>query len=235
MNDIKGLIVSELEKIDRNGIKKLIKFMDNEGFFVAPASANYHLNCKGGLAKHSWNVFKNYKKLVSEHKGLDIPLNSIRIQALCHDLCKIDQYKIDDEPPTKRQLSYLESLANKRNISISTGLSKKYASALIDWLKNNPNGNRPEKEESWVYDEERVVPLGHGEKSVMLLQSHLGELTVEEVLAIRWHMGPWESGVVDGRKNSDFNAATGRVPDVYFLHLSDYLATAQEEFDLGAL
>lgn len=36
------------------------------------------------------------------------------------------------------------------------------------------------------------MPLGHGEKSVILIQQYI-KLTVPEMLAIRWHMGPYEA------------------------------------------
>lgn len=35
-------------------------------------------------------------------------------------------------------------------------------------------------------------PIGHGEKSVIILQSIGFQLEVEEMLAIRWHMGAWD-------------------------------------------
>ena len=36
-------------------------------------------------------------------------------------------------------------------------------------------------------------PMGHGEKSLVLLLCSGLELTDAEMLAIRWHMGPWGS------------------------------------------
>ena len=41
------------------------------------------------------------------------------------------------------------------------------------------------------YDIEDSFPLGHGEKSVVMLRCYIS-LTVEEMLGIRWHMGGYE-------------------------------------------
>lgn len=43
------------------------------------------------------------------------------------------------------------------------------------------------------------IPLGHGEKSLYLIQRHM-DLEPEEALAIRWHMGAYDTAVKgDGR------------------------------------
>lgn len=47
----------------------------------------------------------------------------------------------------------------------------------------------------WEIDEK--VPLGHGEKSCILLQWYI-KLTMDELLAIRWHMGGFDSAVKGG-------------------------------------
>ena len=50
---------------------------------------------------------------------------------------------------------------------------------------------RWEQKEVWEYVPEDDFPYGHGEKSVDLICRFI-ELSDEEKLAIRWHMGPWE-------------------------------------------
>ena len=42
-----------------------------------------------------------------------------------------------------------------------------------------------------VYDVKEPFPFGHGEKSVFEIRRFM-ELTDDEALAIRWHMGPWD-------------------------------------------
>ena len=47
------------------------------------------------------------------------------------------------------------------------------------------------QKEVWEYVQEDPYPYGHGEKSVELIRRHI-DLSDDEALAIRWHMGPWE-------------------------------------------
>ena len=44
----------------------------------------------------------------------------------------------------------------------------------------------------YEYDEHEELPIGHGEKSVIILQKYM-KLTDEEICAIRWHMGGFYS------------------------------------------
>ena len=56
--------------------------------------------------------------------------------------------------------------------------------------------NVKNNEGKWVqepyYSVEDAEPLGHGEKSVILIQKFI-KLTDEEIMAIRWHMGGFEA------------------------------------------
>jgi hypothetical protein len=45
-----------------------------------------------------------------------------------------------------------------------------------------------------VWSVKDKLPMGHGEKSVYILQKYI-ELTDEEALAIRWHLGGFDPGV----------------------------------------
>ena len=66
-------------------------------------------------------------------------------------------------------------------------------------------------------------PLGHGEKSVVMLLRLGLELTNDEVLAIRWHMGAWELSFQSFESKSNISAASD-VPLVAILQAADALA-----------
>lgn len=68
-----------------------------------------------------------------------------------------------------------------------------------------------------------LEPLGHGEKSVIVLARYI-RLTSDEELAIRWHMGAWEQGV-DLRTLS---RAMDKCPLLKALMLADQMATFKE-------
>lgn len=70
-----------------------------------------------------------------------------------------------------------------------------------------------------------VLPIGHGEKSVvMLLQMGLG-LTDAEICAIRWHMGSWSVNQADSEECQNFRAAEKQYPLVTLIQLADTVAS----------
>ena len=74
-------------------------------------------------------------------------------------------------------------------------------------------------------------PMGHGEKSViMLLRSGL-DLEDAEALAIRWHMGPWELNSASIDQDRNYRAAQAFSPLVPLIHTADTLAASLLERD----
>lgn len=65
-----------------------------------------------------------------------------------------------------------------------------------------------------------LILTGHGEKSVIIAQSIMN-LTEEEILCIRWHMGAYE-----GEKAwNNLGAAIEVYPNVLYAHTSDMIAS----------
>lgn len=91
----KNKFISLLESISREGsdIKGLINKLCGSDFFVAPASTVYHSAYRGGLCKHSLNVYENLK-LLNEVKGLGFSEDSIIITSLLHDISKMNYYEM---------------------------------------------------------------------------------------------------------------------------------------------
>ena len=71
-------------------------------------------------------------------------------------------------------------------------------------------------------------PMGHGEKSVYMLQKYIS-LTDEEAIAIRWHMGGFDETVRVG--NYSVSAAYGKYPLALLLHMADMVATHMVEVE----
>lgn len=88
-----------------------------------------------------------------------------------------------------------------------------------------PNG-KPEWEDYWGYDFVEEFPYGHGEKSVYILQKFI-QLTDEEAMAIRWHMG-FSDATFKGGQHSVSNAIT-KYPVIALLHSADIIATSRGE------
>lgn len=66
-------------------------------------------------------------------------------------------------------------------------------------------------------------PFGHGEKSVVMLLRLGMELTNDELLAIRWHMGAWDLSFQSYESKSNISAASD-VPLVAIVQAADSLA-----------
>lgn len=85
---MKEEFIKLLKETNREGMDKLIEFLENSDFFEAPASTRYHGNFKGGLLEHSMKVYEILKTKVEDN-------DSTKIVALLHDICKTNFYKKD--------------------------------------------------------------------------------------------------------------------------------------------
>lgn len=82
----------------------------------------------------------------------------------------------------------------------------------------------------WVkkpyFAREELLPYGHGEKSVYIINGFL-RLTREEAVAINWHMGGFDSRVRGG--DGSVSEAFCKFPLALLLHVSDLEATYIDE------
>lgn len=86
------------------------------------------------------------------------------------------------------------------------------------------------KDNKWIKEPYYTVndqfPIGHGEKSVIIIQKYI-ELTNEEIAAIRWHMGGYES-----KENYSYLSKTfSEYPLALMLHIADLKSTYLKEKD----
>jgi len=79
------------------------------------------------------------------------------------------------------------------------------------WVKENDVWH---EEEVWGVNNKE--PLGHGEKSVILIQNFI-KLSLQEQALIRWHMGPF-----DMNDKKSYYDVTNKFPEVVLLFTSDY-------------
>lgn len=92
-------------------------------------------------------------------------------------------------------------------------------------VKNKETG-KWEQEPYYTFDD--AIPMGHGEKSVYIINGFL-RLTREEAMAVMWHMGGFDVRV----KGGDFsvNKAFEMYPLAALLHVADLKATTLDEKD----
>lgn len=190
----KEAFIGILSDTSRKGIDQVLAKLEELGFFVAPASSKFHLSCKGGLLEHSMNVY-NAAMMIREQAVKtkpeleeQLPLDSVAICTLLHDVCKTDIYK--------------EGILSRKN---ADGYWEKYLGFQVDYNAG--------------------LPLGHGEKSVIMLLSWGLELKPEEMLAIRWHMTAWDLPMQSPEHKESLNAAKAKTPLVSLVQLADGFAT----------
>lgn len=80
-----------LRSTNREGMDKLIEFIEKTDFFKAPASTRFHGNYEGGLLEHSMKVYEILKHKVKNCIiEMNVPEESLIIIALLHDICKVN-------------------------------------------------------------------------------------------------------------------------------------------------
>ena len=105
MNEIQKKFKEMLLSTNREGMERVVKRLEEVGFFKAPASTKFHLNYEGGLLEHSMNVcdmaLELRELMIRKKEDLRdfLSKESVIIAALLHDVCKADIYK----PAIKRQ------------------------------------------------------------------------------------------------------------------------------------
>ena len=61
-----------LQSVQREGMDKLLTYIEKTDFFKAPASTRFHGNYEGGLLEHSLNVYHLLKEKLSHKPYSDI-------------------------------------------------------------------------------------------------------------------------------------------------------------------
>lgn len=95
----KEYFIETLRSTGRKGVDNVIENLEKLGFFNAPASTVYHLNTPGGLVQHSINVYTEAmairEKQIEFRPDVEpkLPVASVIIAALLHDVCKADIYE----------------------------------------------------------------------------------------------------------------------------------------------
>jgi len=84
-------ITQLLNDVNRKGMSELKEYLERSDYFEAPASTRFHSNHKGGLARHSYYVYKLFEEKNKKY-GLGLSKECIIICGLLHDVCKVGLY-----------------------------------------------------------------------------------------------------------------------------------------------
>ena len=185
------------DTIRRDGRSSLLYWLENEtDFFTAPVSSKHHLDHPGGLAVHSLNVYKRLLEITAR----DV-FGGTDWTLLAEDVVE-----------TVAILGLLHDICK--------------AGVYHQETKRRKNQETGKWEDYLGYTFRDPFPLGHGEKSLFLITSHM-KLTEEEALAIRWHMGAYDDAVKGGSRS--MTEAMNLTPWVWRLQEADMCAAWIDE------
>ena len=187
-------LVSEIE-IEGADTEGLVKYLDENDFFTAPASTQYHSNFKGGLCQHSLNVCQAILDLAEKYFPEQYSRSTLLTVSLFHDISKTNFY---------------ESTIINKKIYNEKG-SKQDNQGRFDWFAEQVFKVKD------VHD--RFLAGTHEENSLLILSKFI-PLTLEESVAIMNH-----HGTASPNMPTDLSAIMNKFPLLTLLHLSDLIGT----------
>lgn len=186
------------DNIHRAGVENLLAWLESTDFFTAPAGAKHHGAHPGGLMVHSLNVYRRLRELTIRDKT---------------DPNEPGTYHMDhSEEETVAILALLHDVCK---VGVYHTETKR---------RRNPDTGTWEDYQAYTFRD--PLPLGHGEKSLYLITKYM-DLTEEEALAIRWHMGAYDAAARSDLR--DLSAAMAMTPWVWRLQEADMCATHIDE------
>lgn len=169
----------------------LLQYLEAAGFYEAPASKGHHGAYKGALFDHSLQVAYELINLTDKLELKWERKESPAIVGMLHDLCKIDAYILVND----EEIVETQTLGGEKNkVPIAIG-------------------------QHYEWNRQQLLD-GHGEKSCILALRYI-DLTDEELMCIRYHMGAFEGE----KKWEKYSAAVAKYPNVLYTHTADMIAS----------
>ena len=136
---------AELAKVDRPGVDKLLAYIRKSDFYSAPASTRVHLSCPSGLLQHSLNVLDALRGLLSWNNGTQE-----------WDYCVAGHVVDSASDESVIIMALLHDLCKTHFYGVT-----------MRNVKNEETGTW-EKKPYYIVDDK--MPIGHGDKSVILAE-----------------------------------------------------------------
>ena len=196
----KERFLKELEVVKRPGMDKLLEYINKYDMFTAPSSTRYHLSVPGGLLQHSLNVLDALRSIL--HDNGDGTYSYI--------IAGVEIAKVTEE-----------------NIVIMALLHDICKTNFYKQTLKHRKNREGQWEDYYGYEIDDRIPYGHGEKSVLMIETYI-RLEPVERYAIRWHMG-----FPEGNDKYTFGSAVEMYPIIWALHTADMLAAHCMEGEEG--
>lgn len=190
---------SEFLKIQREGSKELLEYLRKSDMYSAPGSTRFHLSVPGGLLQHSLNVLDALRSLLQNNN------DGTYTYLVCSKDLHNNKFVISEE--NLIIIALLHDICKTRFYKVEN-----------KWKKDENN--------KWVsyegYTMEDEIPLGHGEKSCLMIQQFM-KLEPVELYSIRWHMGFSDS--ISPQMVNTLSAAIDKFPIIWATHNADMMAS----------
>lgn len=211
-NALKKDYLNLLRSTKRQGIESVISWLEKTDFFTAPASTMFHGNYLGGLLEHSMNVAHI----------------AVMIKEMLDNILSGRKYSDCDDYLAKQIINKRDRLSSisRESVLIVSLLHDICKANIYTKEKRNKKINGKWEEVDVYGVDYSQLPLGHGEKSVILLLRLGLELTDDELLAIRWHMSAWDLAFQSAEAKGNINAAKDKCLLLSVLQAADQLSTA---------
>lgn len=192
LDEKKAFLEGALTGTGREGIDKIVRFLDDTDFYRAPGAAVYQSNYAGGLLDHSLITFATAARVCGAMKEVmpsisgRLPDESVAIASLLHGVCKVGYYRAEE---------------------------KRRRRTDGEW----------ESYDYYVADDN--FPIGHSEKSVIMLVTLGLKLTPDEMIAIRYSTGMWDGGMFTAEMRASYEKASNICPLMHAIQTGVYMSS----------
>jgi len=205
--EVKQEFIDILKSIKRDGcdIDGLISYLDELGFFKAPASGKYHCSFAGGLCLHSLNVYHALKDIVKTFGNDAYNEDTLIIVGLLHDVIRANLF----EEYTKNEKVY--SNYGKKSEKYVDPITGKEITKYFDWQTSVSYKAKDA--------EDRMTFGSRGFASYYIISQFL-PLSQEETITI-----VNQYSAFDDSNNEDISAILSKYNLSVYLHTADTIAT----------
>ena len=135
---MKEEFIELLKSTNREGMDKLLAWIEKSDFYKAPASTRFHGSYEGGLLEHSLNVYKVLKQKLTQFPFasiLNINDDTLIIITLLHDICKANYYCVEMRNKKNEDGVWVKEPYYSINDTIPYGHGEKSVMMLTEYIK----------------------------------------------------------------------------------------------------
>lgn len=180
---------------------------------------------------------KDFESILTENvtrDGITVLLNAIRktdfftapASTRYHDSCEggLVHHSVKVYYKLRELLEHKPDIYNQESVAIIALLHDLCKMGFYKVEMRNTKNELGKWIQVPYYTVDDKFPMGHGEKSVILIMEHL-KLTTDEQFSIRWHMGGFEAK----ENHQTLSKAYEQCNLAMYLHLADMLATFEKD------